>query len=319
MTITAPPAPVDAPAEELVRERFRPRLPARLGGLLTPRTVAKRPPVATSLPIWVLRGVAGLAAWLLFYAFALSAVQEHRAQAVLYSHFREQLALATAPISGPIGTGKPVALVNAPVIGLKNLIVSEGTDSGTLRSGPGHRRDTVLPGQAGISVVYGRSATFGAPFGQLRDMQAGDLIAVTTGEGEFNYKVEDVREAGDPLPPALATGGSRLVLETSTGSSWRSGFAPGHVLYVDARLTGPAVPSGTTVALLAHERAMSSDSGGLTGLVLWLEGLLLVALGLVWARTRWGKWQAWIVGAPLLLFLVWGATSAGADLLPNLV
>ena len=32
----------------------------------------------------------------------------------------------------------------------------EGTSSGTLMSGPGHRRDTPFPGQAGVSVIVGR-------------------------------------------------------------------------------------------------------------------------------------------------------------------
>lgn len=322
MTIALPAPAVETVGSDVEDEsritRLRPRMPQRLTGLLAP---GPRSRVAAPTPswVWTVRAVAALAAWLLLYAFALSGVQEHRQQAVLYAHFREQLALATAPISGPIGTGEPVALLNIPVLGIKDLVAVEGTASGTLRAGPGHRRDTVLPGQTGVSILYGRSATYGAPFGRLREMQTGDLIAVTTGEGAFSYKVEDVREAGDPLPTALPSGGSRLVLESSAGSSWRSGFAPGHVLYVDALLTGPATPPGQRAPLAAHERAMSSDTGGLTTLVLWLEGLLLVSLGTVWIGNRWGRWQSWIVGAPLILALLWGATSAATDLLPNLL
>ena len=34
-----------------------------------------------------------------------------------------------------------------PAIGLHDVVIVEGTDSGDLRDGPGHRRDTPLPGQ----------------------------------------------------------------------------------------------------------------------------------------------------------------------------
>ena len=278
-----------------------------------------RPAPWAVLVTWTLRAAAALTAWVLVYAFVLSGLQEHRAQATAYEHFRENLALATVPISGPIKTGEPVAMLSAPVIGMKNLVVVEGTSSDTLRDGPGHRRDTPLPGQPGYSVLYGRSVTYGAPFGEIHRFEPGDLIAVTTGEGQFNFKVDDVRKAGDPLPPALAAGGSRLVLETSNGSSWRSGFGPGHALYVDATLTGAVAGGGQVAALRAHESAMDSDTGGLTALVLWLEAMVLAVLGVVWMAARWGRWQTWLVGGPMVLLVLWGATNAAAPLLPNLV
>jgi len=46
-------------------------------------------------------------------------------------------------------------------------VVVGGTSAGDLESAPGHRRDTALPGQVGVSLIYGRAVTFGAPFGQL--------------------------------------------------------------------------------------------------------------------------------------------------------
>ena len=47
------------------------------------------------------------------------------------------------------------------------MVVVEGTTPGEPDAGPGHLRDTPLPGQAGVSVVFGRRATFGAPFASL--------------------------------------------------------------------------------------------------------------------------------------------------------
>jgi hypothetical protein len=54
-------------------------------------------------------------------------------------------------------------------------------------------------------------------------------------------------------------------------------------------------------------------------MIFWLQGLLLAALGTVWACRRWGAWQTWIVAVPAILALLWGATSSAALLLPNLM
>ena len=54
-------------------------------------------------------------------------------------------------------------MLDIPAIGIANMVVVEGTSPENLTLGPGHLRDTPLPGQAGISVVFGRRATFGAP------------------------------------------------------------------------------------------------------------------------------------------------------------
>ena len=179
--------------------------------------------------VWGLWALCGFAVWLLVYGFLLSGIQERRAQAVLYTHFRQSLAESTAPCTpGCVGwtkatipTGTPIAVMSAPVIGMRDVVIVEGTSSSTLRDGPGHRRDSVLPGQVGVSILYGRSSTFGAPFGDVDRLEPGDLVSITTQEGQFNYKVDEVRRAGDPVP-TVSAGTSRIVLETSTGRSWRS-------------------------------------------------------------------------------------------------
>ena len=265
--------------------------------------------------VHVLQAVALLAVWLLLYAFVFSAVSEQRTQAVKYHDLRAALAGETAPITEPIATGLPMGLLNVPVIGLRNAVVLEGTSSEVTRQGPGHLRSTVLPGQPGVSVLMGRSLLYGAPFGSLTSLKAGDLIAATTGQGVFNFTVVDVRRVGDPLPDPVKAGGSRLVLETSSGS----GITPDSELFVDADLTGKVAAAGTTVPAGAEEAAMQGSTGQLSTLLLWIEGLLLVSLATVWLRHRWGRWQSWLIGLPAVLALVWGATSSVALLLPNLL
>jgi sortase A len=275
--------------------------------------------VAVSLSVAV--AVSLLAAWALAYTLGLSALQENRSQTELYASMRESLADPQSEPVGAIAPGTPVVLLQAARAGIHDLVVVEGTASGDLQAGPGHRRDTVLPGQPGVSVLLGRSAAFGGPFGQIAALRPGDLVTATTAQGTFTYRVDRVRHAGDPLPVPLTGSAGRLTLVTSVASGWRSGWAPSGTVYVDATLQGTpvSVPPGRPASVPAAEQPMAGDSGALMPLVLWLQGLVLVALATVWAKNRWGTWQTWLVGGPLLLAALWGASSAAVQLLPNLL
>jgi sortase A len=269
----------------------------------------------------VLRLVCALAAlmvWVLAFALLFGALQESRDQSVLYAQFRQQLAEETAPTGGVIPEGKPVALLEIPRIGLRDITV-EGTSGGDLLAGPGHRPDSPLPGEAGVSVLYGRGATFGAPFRDLKHVRVGDAIAVTDGAGVFRYVVTDIRRSGSPLPPPLAAGKARLTLATVTGTGWQAAWAPSSPLYVDALMSGAAAaePGGHVASASASEKLMASDTSVLGSLVRWLQLLALVAVGTAWAFTRWGRWQAWIVGVPTLGAALWLVSETAIRLLPN--
>jgi sortase A len=275
---------------------------------------------AVAIPIWIVTTVRLVAAWCLAYALGLSGLQEQHDQGHLYDQFRENLAEATVPIGGAIAAGTPVALLQLPVAGAHKLVVVEGTSSSDLREGPGHRRDTPLPGQAGVAVVFGRGATFGAPFRNVSDLPAGADLTVTTGQGVFHYKVDRVRRPGDPLPPVLAPTSSRLTLVSATGSGWRSGWTASRMVYVDASLVGKVqpTPAGRPTAVSSAEQAMHINRSALMPLVLWLQLLVVAAIAVAWARERWGRWQTWLVGTPVLLAALWGASSSASGLLPNL-
>jgi hypothetical protein len=195
-------------------------------------------------------------------------------------------------------------------------VVGEGTVSTVLADGPGHSRTTPLPGQAGISVVLGRRSAFGGPFKRLRSLKAGALIDVSTAQGRSQYKVLDVRRRGDPLPPAAAAGKGRLILVTADGSPLR----PSGVVYVDADLVTdvfPSTPKGRAV-LAPSEQPLGTDGSSSWALVLWLQTLILFALGAIWSWNRWGHRQTWIVFTPALLLAGIGATGGFLQLLPNL-
>jgi sortase A len=224
------------------------------------------------------------------------------------------------PIGGEIEAGTPVALIEAPSIGLRQVVV-EGTTSGVMRDGPGHRRDTPLPGQPGTSVVYGHSAAFGGPFRSITDLQTGDKITATSGLGIFEYEVMGVRRAKDPLPVPVQKGGGRLTLVTAEADGWRHGWAPTETVYVDAKLNGDSQLGwpGRPTSVPVPEKAMQADPDALVPLVFWLQAFLAAALATTWARARWGGLQSWFVGLPVLFACLWGTVETLAQFLPNLV
>jgi sortase A len=300
-------------------DRFRQRgLPAARRRRRAKPAVAVVPLSASSIAlIWVSLTVSFLACWTIGYGYLFSGLQEHRTNTVLYSTLRQNLSSATTPIGGVISPGTPVALLQASTLGLSNTVVVEGTTSTELRSGPGHLRNSPLPGQAGISVLLGKSTTYGGAFARLSRVAAGDTIKVTTGQGEFTYTVERIRRPGDPLPAPPDAGRGRLMLETSSGLNWSRSSA----LYVDARLEGnpQPTPSGRLRSVTNAEKPMRGDSSGLVTMVFWLQALVLITIGSVWAWLRWGRWQTWLVGLPLCLAVLWGISENALLLLPNLV
>lgn len=273
-----------------------------------------------NLVVRIASGCALLAIWCLFFPLALSGLQEARSQQLLYGDLRERLSAATQPIGGVIQPGTPVALIEAARIGMRYVVV-EGTSSGDLRVGPGHRRDTPLPGQPGASVLYGRAVAFGGPFQHIAELRPGDTVTVTTGQGTFDYKVDGARRAGDPLPEPLRSGTGRLTLVTAEGVSWRAGWAPDRAVYVDSTLQGSAqpAPAGRPRGLPDAEQAMRGDLGALVPTVMWLQLLAIAGGAAAWAQVRWDGPRTWLTCLPVILAAVWGATESAVQLLPNLI
>ncbi len=222
---------------------------------------------------------------ILFLAVALNLVfisrLTHRsAQDEGFAELRKELSLsvprpshATRQQRKPARLGAhPVALLSIPEIGLSNEVVFNGTTSGVLTKGPGHQRNTVLPGQVGQSIILGRQAAYGGPFAHLKDLKQGDKFTATTGQGIATYEVIGARRAGD-RSPALEAGHGLLTLTTSDGTPY---MASG-VLRVDAALvsdvqsTAPLLGIGP---LTAAEQPMGTQPAALLPLILWLQAVL---------------------------------------------
>jgi sortase (surface protein transpeptidase) len=245
------------------------------------------------------------------YVFGLSQLSEQRAQTNLRKTFAHALGQAVAPV-GPVASGTPVAAISIPRLGLDQTIVVEGTSAQDLTLGPGHRRDTVLPGQTGVSVIYGRRVTFGGPFEHLMQLQVGDEITVTTGQGVARYRVSSF---GDAQRPAPANSTNRLVLATADSTGW-----PHESVSVSADLQTRSQPAGP--ARPAIPIAEESMAGGATGsalaALLWSQALLAIAILIPIAAVRWSPIATYLCAAPIVLAVVWNLYENAACALPNL-
>ena len=253
----------------------------------------------------------------------LGNLRHDRDQAQLAAQLRIELAKGTAPVgpfdetNTPLATGTPVALLEIPRLQLREVVV-EGTSSAALMSGPGHRRDTPLPGQVGTSVVAGRRAAYGAVFRSINQLRAGNEIIVTTGQGRTLFAVLGVRHAGDLVPPTLVRGRGRLTLLTTDGPA----LLPISVLFVDAEVTGAAQPRPAQLpsrALDPAEAVMAGDRSALLGVFVWSVLLTVAAIATVWFRFKAGLWPAWALGVPALVPLGLLVVDEVAAMLPNLL
>jgi sortase A len=86
-------------------------------------------------------------------------------------------------------TGDPIARIAIPEIGA-DFVVVHGTDSATLRKGPGHYPSTTFPGLPGTVAIAGHRTTYLAPFRHVDELERGDEIVLTTPYGRFTYLVE---------------------------------------------------------------------------------------------------------------------------------
>ncbi len=245
----------------------------------------------------------------LAYLFGISSVQEARAPSNAYASLRALLAQQVAPLAATT-PGAPVAILTIPAIGIKNMIVVEGTSPENTELGPGHVRNTPLPGENGMSEIVGRRATFGAPFGRLGELRRGDKVTVITGQGKASYTVvargDSSHLVKDPAP-------NRLLLLTACSAA-----VPTTYCYLDAELTSaPRQDPGGRPPISAAETPLSGDSSVLVLTLIWGLALVIISVTGTVAAARWSPWLAYLAAAPPALAVLWNLYQSLAALLPN--
>lgn len=293
----------------------KPQAPATTAGSAPPaRPAASGPPAPSQQAMLhaVSVGLTLLGVFLLgflAYLYGISGVQEARAQSTGYATLRNELGQQISPL-GATTPGDPVAIVDVPAIGIKNMVVVEGTTPENLDLGPGHVRDTPLPGQNGVAEIFGRRATFGGPFSQLMRLGKGAKLTVVTGQGKASYTVvargDSAHMVEDPAP-------NRLLLVTSC-----SAYIPTSYCYLDADLTSsPQQDPGGRPEITVAETPLSGDDSVLVLTMMWALALVIISAAGTVAAARWSPWLAYLAAAPLALAVLWNLYQSLAALLPN--
>jgi len=267
------------------------------------------------------------------YLYGLSGIQEARAQSNLYAQLRGELSQAVAPTGPAIPghpqspsslaavPGDPIAILTIPAIGITNMVVVEGTSPENLTLGPGHLRNTPFPGQAGVSVIFGRRATFGGPFRNLPMLQQGAVINTFTSQGEARYQVIAVSDSSKPVP--FSSIPNQLLLVTAD-----SQIAPAHYIEVEAKFLDdinagsvsatPLPESGYFPLIGSAETPLGRNFYALITAMAWAIALAAAAVTGSFLAARWQRWPAWIVTVPVLLAILWNLYESLSALLPNL-
>ena len=222
---------------------------------------------------------------------------QQRAQFQLRDEFAQTLATASSAFGQPglsplpdtaPRLGSAVAQVSISDIGLSQIAV-EGSASEFTRQGLAHVPGTVLPGQAGHSIIIGRRTSFGAPLSALGNVTAGSEIVVTTVEGNATYKVIDSKTPVEQLPANLLT----IVTSNPPVLSISQ-------LSINAELIGNPFPA------TPRNNAMSNHSDHFAELIVLLQLLVAAIVAIPFSRRRFSAIITWLVLAPVVGALIVG-------------
>ncbi len=195
--------------------------------------------------------------------------------------------------------GKPIGILTIPAINQREVIVM-GTSSADLQQGPGLMTGTVLPGDPGNSVIAGRRATYGAPFGSLDTLVRGDRIQVVDGAGKFTFKVVSIRPlSGGQADAGTVRGPAWLTLVTSN-----SGLDAGGHLVVVAKATTTADQAGSTPSARYGVTLTGLGGDPAAGILAFLWSVaFIVGLGAAVYAIRRSRqvWLPYLFATPVLL------------------
>lgn len=83
--------------------------------------------------------------------------------------------------------GEAFGRIRVPSMGLTRVVI-HGTDTDSLREGPGHYPETSVPGLPGTVAVAGHRTTYGAPFRRIDSMGEGDEVILDMPYARFVYR-----------------------------------------------------------------------------------------------------------------------------------
>ena len=109
--------------------------------------------------------------------------------------------------------GDAVARIRIPRLGLSAVVVN-GTDTATLKRGPGRYLASAMPGEGELVYIAGHRTTYGAPFSRIDRLRKGDRVVVELPYGTFSYEITGHRiVAANELSVLRSKGYEQLVLQ----------------------------------------------------------------------------------------------------------
>jgi len=294
---------------------------------------------------------------LLFVAYQLwgTGIREAQAQRGLENEFEESLGEAgvvvpdesaqgsgetppttttPGPPPPPPAEGDATARISIPDIGVDKIVV-EGVTLDDLKRGPGHYPETPLPGQPGNAAIAGHRTTYGAPFGRINELEAGDEILVTTLQGAFRYEVsEQLIVEPDQVEVLDDFGDDRLTL-----TACHPKYSARQRIIVVATLVGEAAPArepppGAATGEIPGDGGEGNDGaggeltagnidGGLSGerAPAWPAIALGFACACIWLAAwllgkLWRTWPSYLLCLPLFLLMLFFFFENFSRLLP---
>lgn len=92
--------------------------------------------------------------------------------------------------------GHAIGVIRLPTLDRQYAVV-QGTDTGSLRKGPGHYPRTSFPGEGGTVAIAGHRTTYLAPFRTINELRPGDKIELDMPYGRFSYAVDRTKIVPD--------------------------------------------------------------------------------------------------------------------------
>lgn len=92
--------------------------------------------------------------------------------------------------------GDAIARMRIPRLGLAEIVVN-GTDTNSLKRGPGRYLGTAMPGEGQLVYIAGHRTTYGAPFANIDDLRRGDRVFLELPYGTIEYAITGHRIVDD--------------------------------------------------------------------------------------------------------------------------
>lgn len=141
--------------------------------------------------------------------------------------------------------GDAIARLRIPRLDITEIVVN-GTDTNSLKRGPGRYLGTAMPGEGQLVYIAGHRTTYGAPFARIDRLRKGDRLFVELPYGTIEYAVTGHRIVeADELSVLKSKGVEELALQAC-----HPRFFASHRYIIYAKPVGATLPGSSEMTPL---------------------------------------------------------------------